>query len=254
MRRTKFLFAALILFLLLLGTTTILVLGNEYKIGVKQGDNLAWKCNIVDEEKLQKLFGIGWQEKFLLLKGIREGAIMQWEILETSENDLVYSMRTGSNERALKIVFNYLGWTESERTQGTPLEMRLYYFINPNHFPENFIFLDYVPFWLPIPVGEYLKELETTLHKGYEVDVTYLLTLSLEVKQGDEQGGNPSEDFKVMALYDSQGILVSYKLYIGNHQVLIDISLISKFIYQFPVFLILVLAFSLVTIYFYKRY
>ncbi|MHA1689960.1 MAG: hypothetical protein ACTSUN_11630, partial [Promethearchaeota archaeon] len=74
------------------------------------------------------------------------------------------------------------------------------------------------------------------------------------VKQGDEQGGNPSEDFKVMALYDSQGILVSYKLYIGNHQVLIDISLISKFIYQFPVFLILVLAFSLVTIYFYKRY
>jgi hypothetical protein len=98
-----------------------------------------------------------------------------------------------------------------------------------------------VPFWLPIPVGEYLGGLN--LSDEYNVDNRVLPTLNVEI--GKNETGFPSKDIKIIAIYNDQGILNSYKLYVKGNVVIIDISFDFLPFYVIPTLIGLTVIFSL---------
>ncbi|GAH83366.1 unnamed protein product, partial [marine sediment metagenome] len=93
------------------------------------------------------------------------------------------------------------------------------YLKDPSQYPTNFNFstyLPFVPFWLPVPIGDYLGEMK--LSNLYDVDNRVLPTLNV-------QPNIPAENVYIIAVYNLNGILSSYKLYITGNVVVIDISL-----------------------------
>lgn len=201
---------------------------------------------------MNQIFGPSWREEFEFLKEIEEGARMKWKIQDIANDATIYSKKTKNYEGAVKIRFEYWSWTMEDWSHQSKIQQDSY-FKNPNYYPDDYLFPDYVPFWFPAPTREYLTELDPILYDGYDVDITYLLTIACEIDAFDPVGGNPSEYIKIMSVYDDQGILTSYKFYLNNHIVVIDISLDSKFVYQLLVFISLVVLFSVITIYFYKK-
>ena len=70
-----------------------------------------------------------------------------------------------------------------------------------------------------------MKELEQVLFEGYTIDGRVLLSITCELTEEDLDDKYPKEDIKVLAMYTSEGVLRSYKLYYSDHYVIIDISL-----------------------------
>ena len=252
MRKYTISFQFLIIITILFGLTISHVFSFDYQAKMNENDSIIWKCNICNEEKINQIFGPSWRDEFEFLKEIEEGARMKWKIRDIANDATKYSEKTKNYEGAVKISFEYWSWTMDDWTHQSTIQQDSY-FKNPNNHPDDYIFPDYVPFWFPAPTREYLTELDPILYDGYDVDITYLLTIACEIEAFDPMGGNPSEYIKIMSVYDDQGILSSYKLYLNNHFVVIDISLDSKFVYQLPVFISLVVLFSVITIYFYKK-
>jgi hypothetical protein len=69
-----------------------------------------------------------------------------------------------------------------------------------------------------------MKTLESRLDDAYTIDGRVLLSITLELKKGSLDGDYPREYVKILAMYNERGILRTYKLYITNHVVIIDIS------------------------------
>jgi len=252
MKRRQISLTILLVLFFFLVVLTPLSLAITYNADFKENDVMIWRCNVCDEEKMEQVFGETWQTHFKLFHNIKAGYKMKWVITGVDNNALKYSGKTKSKVGAISITYEYWMWTENEWEE-KPQEDNFFFYKNSSYFNDNLLFANFVPLWFPAPTREYLRSLDTVLYKGYQVDVTYLLTLTCEVNAGDNLGGNPSEYIKVLAIYDSHGILSSYKLYIKNHYVLIDISIDNSFEYQLPVFIILTTAFTVVTIYFYKK-
>lgn len=248
--RPLFLYLFIIL-IISLGTASN-VIATKYEVGFEENSSLIWKCNVCNKEKMDEIFGKNW-DIIGFFKNIDEGARMKWKIQKIENNIKIYSEKTKNNEEALGITYDLWSWTKDEEWGNRNFKEQYIFFKNPNHYPEHYIFPNYAPFWLPVPASEYLKDLKPNLFKGYTVDVTFLVTFTCEIEKGDKEGGNPLEYIKILAIYNPQGILTSYKLYITNHYVMIDISLDSQFIYQFPVFIALLVIFSIGVISIYKR-
>lgn len=205
----------------------------KYEIGVDDGDEFIWRCDVCDKDQMEKIFGNKWETS--MFEDLEQGTRMRWIIKKTDDDEKNYSEETKENETVLRIVFNKWRWLSEDVWGNEDDEDEITHFKDPEDYPEDLIFANFAPFWLPLPFGEYLKEMD--LYEGYTIDSRVLLSITCEIEKNDLEGDYPTEYIKILALYNEQGILKSYKLYIKDHQVIIDISLesfLNQDIYLLP--------------------
>ena len=233
-RRTNY-FASIALFLIFMGSFTSNVIALDYSIGFRTGDQLIWKCNICNINKMNELFGEGWRDAGLF-ENLSQGKRMRWDVntIEQNSTSILASVNIWmwKNEESWGTLDNI---TESS------------YLKNPSQYPANFNFstyLPFVPFWLPVPIGDYLGEMK--LSNLYDVDNRVLPTLNVQLNI-------PTENVYIIAVYNLNGILSSFKLYITGNVVVIDISLDNIPLYVLPSTIGLISAFLIVIYLFVKR-
>lgn len=230
--KNKRLFFNFIIFLLLLSSIALDVKAIKYSIGVYEDQELIWKCNVSNLIEMDSIFGTDWNDSGIF-KNLSIGKRMKWKI-NTVE----------VNETHLKLNFSIWEWT-SESTWGVKYnDSEMIYYSNPLNYSQDWNFSHYsslVPFLFPIPVGEYLGGLR--LNDWYDVDNRVLPTLNVEI--GRNESGFPSKDIKIIAIYNDQGILNSYKLYIRENVVILDISLDFLPFYVIPTLIGLTIIFPL---------
>jgi len=197
----------------------------NYQIYFQEDDEISWVCNVCRSEQLENALGKNWDEgEYDLFLDIKKGAKMKWKI-ESIDESQQYSNSTDQPEDCFLLSYSYWGWTEEANWGSKEENKKEFAFENPNHYPEDFIYPVFAPMWLPGPVGEYMKELEPRLYKGYTVDGRVLLTITCELEREELDDTYPKQYIKVLAMYTDKGILRSYKLYLEDHHVILDISL-----------------------------
>lgn len=230
------------LFLLLM-TVMSNVYANEYSIGVKSEQELIWKCNVCNQNEMDNIFGNEWDDSGIF-RNLSKGKKMKWEIVNVEVN-----------ETTVKLNFSMWEWTSRNIWGVEDKDSQIIFFSNPKNYTQELNFSSYtslVPFWFPVPVGEYMGSLE--LNKWYDVDNRVLPTLNVEIEKDTILPGLPSEDIKIIAIYNDQGILNSYKLYTKGNVVIIDISVYSLPFYVIPTLIGLTVGLSLsVILYSFKK-
>lgn len=216
-----------------------MVIAADYDIGFDKGDEFIWNCNVFDEKKMEDIFGNDWNSLGSgLFNNIRENTQMKWEIEGIGKSEIINN-QTGVKEEVFIINYKEWKWTNDNGKESEGDEKSQYAYVDPSNYEKDYIFPNFAPLWLPIPVGEYMKGLEKRLFNGYTVDGRVLLTITCELNKGDLDGKYPMQYIKILAMYNNIGILRSYKLYIKNHVVVIDISLISNYLAGIPAAIIL---------------
>jgi hypothetical protein len=192
------------------------VIANEYQNGIKTNDELIWNCYLCDDNKMDALFGEFWNEAGIF-KDLSSNSRMKWSVNMVEENSTTLS--------ALISIWTWM----SEDNWGTQdNSSKFSYLKNPSLYPRGFNFTDilpFIPFWLPLPVGEYLGEI--SLGDIYDVDNRVLPTLNVQIKKDSIHHNEPTETVYFIAVYNSNGILSSFKLYTSGNVVVVDISLES---------------------------
>ena len=223
MRIKLFLICFILLSVYLIGLTSNVV-ATKYKIGVDKGDEIIWKCNICDNEKMEDIFGEDWDTDGTgLFENLDEGTRMRWIIKDTEDDDKIYSVKTEDNETVLKIIYKKWKWTDDDNWGDKDYIGESTYFANPDDYDDELILSNFAPIWFPLPIDEYLKELD--LYEGYSIDARVISAITCEIEKDDLKGDYPKEYVKIQAMYSDNGILSSYKLYIEDHKVIVDISL-----------------------------
>ncbi|MHA2124016.1 MAG: hypothetical protein ACW99E_01805 [Promethearchaeota archaeon] len=195
----------------------------RFKSGVKENEELLWKCKVCNKAEMELIFGIGWDE-LGLFKNISREKWLKWKIIETTTNDT-----------NIKIEYFMWSWSVDKDWSGSDNISQIIYYSNPNEYNEGLNFTNYaffVPFWFPIPVGEYMGGLK--LIKWYDVDNRVLPTLNVNLPKHEITIGHPNKDINIIAIYNDRGILNSYKLYGKGNTVVIDIALESLPPYVIP--------------------
>ncbi|MFX0042094.1 MAG: hypothetical protein ACFE8L_04200 [Candidatus Hodarchaeota archaeon] len=222
--------------------TTIISTVNaaKFSTGVKVEDELVWKCNVCKRSEMDSIFGTDWDNSGIF-ENLSKGTKMKWEI-----------MKAMVNETHIKIEFSIWMWAiewgilDSNST--------IVYFSNPDDYTEVLNFSNHkslVPFWFPTPVGEYMGGLN--LYKWYDVDNRVLPTLNVEIGKNEISPGFPTKNIKIIAIYNDKGVLNSYKLYIKENVVILDIILDYLPWYVIPTLIILSVTFSLGIIFYIIR-
>lgn len=214
-----------------------------YNVGVAQNQKKIWKCNVSNKLEMNALFGSTWDDSGIF-RNLSKGKRMKWEI-----------SRVEVNETFTSINISLWEWT-SEKSWGIKDDnFQIIYRSNPGNYSQELNFSDttsLVPFWFPVPVGEFIGELN--LKNWYDVDNRVLPTLNVEIIKGSLGTNLPSKNIHIIAIYNDQGILDSYKLYIKGNVVIIDISLEDLPFYVIPILISLITIISLVGIfYIYKK-
>jgi hypothetical protein len=188
-------------------------------VGVHEDQEIIWKCNVCNQNKMEAIFGSEWNDSGIF-DNLSVGKRMKWKINNFQINQS-YS----------KINFSIWVWT-SESIWGTKdNDSEIVYFFD--NIESNFSrYTSLVPFWFPIPIGEYLGSLE--LNEWYDVDNRVLPTINVDIDEDAISLGIPQSRIKIIAIYNEQGILCSYKLYTIGNVVIIDISLDFLPIYVIP--------------------
>lgn len=233
MRRQSYLLG--FTFLLLLITGMVLnVHAISFKSGVNENEELIWKCKVCNKVEMDVIFGIGWDDSGLF-KDIGRGKWMKWKINEAIINDTI-----------VKIKHFIWSWSENKDWGSSNNYSQIIYQSNPDNYNEGLNYANYislVPFWFPIPVGEYMGRLK--LNMWYDVDNRVLPTLNVNLPKDEITIGYPSKDISIIAIYNDNGILNSYKLYGKGNTVVIDITLDSLPPYVIPTLVGLAGVFSL---------
>ena len=190
------------------------VIANEYQNGIKANDELIWYCHLCDDNKMDALFGEFWNEAGIF-KDLKANSRMKWCVNMVEENSTTMS--------ALISIWR---WRIEDNWGSQDTSSKFSYLKNPNLYPSGFNFtktLPFIPFWLPVPVGEYLGEI--SLGDIYDVDNRVLPTLNVQINKDSINSNEPTETVYFIAVYNSNGILSSYKLYTSGNVVVVDISL-----------------------------
>lgn len=233
-----------LVFLLLLLTNIISnVNAFEYQVGIKNNQELIWKCNVCNKIEMDNIFGNDWDD-LGIFENLTKGKRMKWRI-DNIEVD----------ETFIKLNFSIWGWTSRNTWGVKDNDSQIVFFSNPYDYSNDLNFSNYlslVPFWFPVPVGEYMGGLK--LNKWYDVDNRVLSTLNVDIEKDALLPGCPSKNIKIIALYNDQGILNSYKLYIPGNVVVIDISFYSLPFYVIPSLIGLIVGlFSSLILYIFKK-
>ena len=192
------------------------VIANEYQNGIKTNDELIWNCYLCDDNKMDALFGEFWNEAGIF-KDLSSNSRMKWSVNMVEENST-----------SLSALISIWTWMSEDNWGTQDNSSKFSYLKNPSLYPSRFNFTDilpFIPFWLPIPVGEYLGEI--SLGDIYNVDNRVLPTLNVQIKKDSIHPNEPTETVYFIAVYNSNGILSSFKLYTSGNVVVVDISLES---------------------------
>ncbi|MFX1365690.1 MAG: hypothetical protein ACFE9Y_12300 [Promethearchaeota archaeon] len=203
-------------------------------MGVQNGQELTWKCNVCNEMEMTSIFGEEWDD-IGFFKNLSKGKSMKWRI----NNIEIY-------ESVINLNFSIWVWNNRKDWGVKDSDSQITFFSNPNDYSEMINFSEYsslVPFWFPIPVGEYIGRLNLT--DWYEVDNRVLPTINVNIVENAISPEVPSKDIKIIAIYNDQGVLNSYKLYIGHFYVILDFNLDSLPVYVIPTLIGLVSVFLL---------
>jgi hypothetical protein len=217
----------------------------NYKIGVNENDELIWKCKVCNAAEMNNIFGSGWNNNSGNFQDLSKGTSMKWEINTVDVN-----------ETTSKIEFSIWFWTENKSWGMKDIDSQIIYLKNPEAYTAELnISTDnsFVPFLFPIPVGEYMGNLNLSV--WYDVDSRVLPTLNVEISKDAIEEGYPSKHVKMIAIYNDDGILSSYKLYTKGNVVIVDIALDFLPFYVIPTLIILFTVLSLgIIVYIIKKY
>ncbi|MFX1343627.1 MAG: hypothetical protein ACFFBC_07545 [Promethearchaeota archaeon] len=217
----------------------------NYKTGVNEDDELIWKCKVCNAAEMSIIFGLGWNNNSGNFQNLNKGTRMKWEI-NTVE----------VNETTSKIEFSIWFWTKNKSWGVKDIDSQIIYLNNPKAYTAELnISTDnsFVPFLFPIPVGEYMGNLN--LSAWYDVDSRVLPTLNVKISKETIGEGYPSKEIKIIAIYNDKGILSSYKLYTKGNVVIVDIVLEFLPFYVIPTLIILFTVLSLgIIVYIIKKY
>ncbi len=217
----------------------------NYGIGVNQNDELVWKCKVSNNYEIDLIFRSEWDSSGIFTN-LSRGTKMKWKINTTKISDTISS-----------IEYDMWYWSLKDDWGAKDNSSQIIFFVDPKNYTENYSFLNntsLVPFWFPIPVGEYMGGLSLKLNAWYDVDNRVLPTLNVDIPKGDISPGYPGKDINIIAIYNNRGILSSYKLYGKGNTVIIDISLEYLPFYVIPSLIGLVFAISIsITIYIIKK-
>lgn len=234
-----------LIFSLLFSGIVLNVNAINYKIGVNENDEFIWKCKVCNTPEMSVIFGLGWNNNSGIFQNLNKGTRMKWEI-NTVE----------VNETANKIEFSIWFWTQNESWGVNDVDSQMIYLKNPKAYTAELnISTDnsFVPFLFPIPVGEYMGNLNLSV--WYDVDSRVLPTLNVEISKDGIRTGYPSKEIEIIAIYNDKGILSSYKLYTKGHVVIVDIALDFLPFYVIPTLIILFTVLSLgIIVYIIKKY
>ena len=212
----------MLLFLFTLGfSSKVIAIG--YQNGIKINDELIWNCHFCDDNKMDVLFGEFWNEAGIF-ENLSANSRMKWSVNMVEENSTTLS--------ALVSIWM---WQFEDNWGVQDNSSKFSYLKNPSLYPSGFNFTDvfpFIPFWLPVPVGEFLGEIP--LGKIYDVDNRVLPTLNVQIIKNSIHLNEPTESVYFIAVYNSNGILSSFKLYTSGNVVVVDISL-----QDLPIFAIL---------------
>ncbi len=215
----------------------------NYEMGVELDEVLIWKCNVCNHEKMEQLFGNEWNGKGNgFFENLKEGDRMKMAPKSMS-----------SDVETVSVMFSIWSWTDASEWGDKDCEERYTFFKNPDHMPKDYIFPNLAPLVLLGPIDQYLNDIEPNLYDGYFVETTFVWTLNCELNEAELDGKYPTEYIKVLATYTDKGILRTYKLYVTDHHVMIDISLDYPFSYQLPAFLAILIGSSIGIVILYKR-
>jgi len=205
--------STVLLFIFTLGFSSI-VIANEYQNGINTNDELIWNCHLCDENKMDALFGGSWSDAGIF-ENLSANKRMKWRVNMVEENSTT-----------LSALISMWMWKFEDNWGTQDNSAKLSYLKNPSLYPNGFNFteaLPFIPFWLPVPVGEYLGEVP--LGAIYDVDNRVLPTLNVQIVKDSIHSNEPTETVYIIAVYNSNGILSSFKLYTGGNVVVVDISL-----------------------------
>ncbi len=236
MKRKSFVFNFLLTSLIFCITISN-VNANSYRFGVSENQELVWRCNVCNQIEMDYIFGNDWNEHGIL-KNLSQGRRMKWKINSVN-----------LNESFAKLNISIWEWASKSLWGVKDNDSEIIFFSNPSDYSQELNFTNYsslVPFVFPIPVGEYIGGL--SLNEWYDVDNRVLPTLNVEIGEGGISPGVPLLGIKIIAIYNDQGILNSYKLYTAGNVVIIDISFDVLPFYVIPTLIGLICVLSLSTI------
>ena len=240
--RNKNLYTSLTLIVIFIIGFTSDVVALNYSFGFIANEDLVWKCDICDINKMNDLFGENWSSTGLF-ENLGQGKRMRWQVNTTK-----------LNSTSLSATFNIWVWKNEENWGSFDYISELSYLKDPSQYVSNYnlsIAIPFVPFWLPVPIGNYLGELK--LNRIFDVDNRVLPTINVQVGRGFLEPSFPSEKVFIIAIYNSDGILSSFKLYTTGNVVVIDIRFESIPIYVIPSTIGLIGAFFIVIILYVKK-
>jgi len=209
-------YTCIVLFFLFMSGFPSNVLANDYQNGIKTNDELIWNCHLCDDRKMDELFGEFWNDAGIF-ENLSENRRMKWSVNMVEENSTT-----------LSALFSVWMWRVEDNWGAQDNSSKISYLKNPILYPSGFNFtntLPFIPFWLPVPVGEYLGEIP--LGEIYDVDNRVLPTLNVQITKGSIHHSEPTETVYFIAVYNTNGILSSFKLYTSGNVVVVDISLES---------------------------
>jgi hypothetical protein len=205
----------------------------EFQSGIKINDDLVWNCHLCDDNKMDALFGESWNEAGMF-ENLGANRKMKWRVNMVEENSTT-----------LSALFSIWMWKFEVNWGTQDKSSKLSYLKNPSLYPKNFNFTEvfpFIPFWLPVPVGDYLGE--AVLSDIYDIDNRVLPTINVKIIKDSILPNKPTETVYIIAVYNSNGILSSFKLYTHGNVVVIDISLEILPIFVIPSTVGLILAFA----------
>jgi hypothetical protein len=215
----------------------------DFKVGLNENEIYLWECKICNEAEMIAIFGSGWDNS-AMFQNLSVGTRMKWDIKAVQ-----------INEKLMKVNFSIWYWTLDTNWGLKDSDLQISFRKDPTSYTQKLNFtknLPFVPFWFPIPVREYMGSL--SLNDSYDVDNRVLPTLNIEIGKDDISPGIPNKDFKIIAIYNEEGILDSYKLYGKDNTVIIDIKFDFLPYYVIPMLSILLVSIPIaIGIYLYKK-
>ncbi len=232
-------FFKIFLFFLLISNMISFANALDYGVGVREDQELVWNCTVCNQIEMDTIFGSDWKDSGIF-KNLSVGRRMKWKINSIEVN-----------QSLSRINFDIWDWT-SEKIWGPKdnISEMTYFF---DSLESNFTqYTSLIPFWFPVPVGEFIGNLE--LNEWYDVDNRVLPTLNVELEKDTISLGYPQKNIKIIAIYNDLGLLSSYKLYTDGNIVIVDISLNFLPVYVIPILIGLFLGISLgLGLYAYKK-
>jgi len=249
--KDKNLYAIIFIIVISLLSSTSDVIASKiyyYEFGFEINDELIWNCHVCDNNKMNDLFGENWN-RVGLFENLSQGKRMKWHI-----NGNGWRQNSSINSTILYANVDIWMWSNEENWGSYDYNVEFTHLDDVSQYPTEYTLLNvipFVPFWFPVPISEYIGSLK--LSSMYDIDNRVLPTLNVEINKDFLQPDYPSERILIIAFYNTDGILSTFKLYSSGNVVVIDIEFESLPIYVLPATLGLIGLFFIAIILYVKK-